>query len=177
MKEKIDVAAYAEQIVRAMPKGILLNTNGEKLNTMVIGWGALGTVWARPAFTVYVRESRYTKAQLDRTGEFTISVPLGAPDLHVTQFCGHASGRDYDKFGEAGLTPEPPEVIGTPGVREYPLTLECRVLYTQPQEPALLPPDILEQSYPQTVPDPDPMAGRDMHTMYIGEIVSAYIIR
>ena len=60
MKEKIDVKQYAEKITEALPQGILLNTNGDKFNSMVIGWGALGTVWSRPAFTVYVRESRYT---------------------------------------------------------------------------------------------------------------------
>ena len=73
MKQKINVTAYAETITGALSGGVLLNTNGEKFNTMVIGWGGLGTCWSRPVFTVYVRENRYTKAQLDRTGEFTVS--------------------------------------------------------------------------------------------------------
>ena len=48
MKEKINVSAYAQKITVALPKGILLNTNGDKFNSMVIGWGALGTVWGVP---------------------------------------------------------------------------------------------------------------------------------
>ncbi len=77
MKERINVTGYAQMITEALPKGILLNTKDTKFNSMVIGWGALGTVWGKPAFTVYVREHCYTKAQIDSTNEFTISVPLG----------------------------------------------------------------------------------------------------
>ena len=88
MKEKIELRDWAGHITAMLPRGILLNTNGEKFNSMVIGWGALGTVWGRPAFTVYVRQSRYTKAQLDSTGEFTISVPLEKPDPEIPRVCG-----------------------------------------------------------------------------------------
>lgn len=56
MKEKINVAEYAGKIIEALPKGILLNSKHTKFNSMVIGWGAFGTVWGKPAFTVYVRE-------------------------------------------------------------------------------------------------------------------------
>ena len=52
MKEPIKLSQYAQTIVEALPRGILVNTNGDKFNAMVIGWGALGTVWSRPAFTI-----------------------------------------------------------------------------------------------------------------------------
>ena len=52
MKEKINVTEYAQMIMEALPKGILLSTKATKFNSMVIGWGALGTVWGKPAFTV-----------------------------------------------------------------------------------------------------------------------------
>ena len=68
MKEKINAFDYAEQLNKALPQGILLNTNGDKFNTMVIGWGHIGTLWNRPTFHVYVRQGRYTKPQLDKTG-------------------------------------------------------------------------------------------------------------
>lgn len=177
MKEKINVSEYAALITAALPKGILLNTNGEKFNSMVIGWGALGTVWGVPAFTVYVRQSRYTKAQLDATGEFTVSVPLEGPLPKIAKVCGSLSGNSVDKVAEAGLTLEDAETIRTPGIREYPLTLECKVLYAQKQDLSLLPKDIREKMYPQDVDGSYPMANRDAHTAYIGQIVDAYIIR
>ena len=177
MKEHINIADYANKITEALPKGILLNTMGDKFNSMVIGWGALGTVWGVPAYTVYVRQSRYTKAQLDKTGEFTISVPLDKPDAKIAKVCGTLSGRNVDKVTEAGLTLEDAETIQTPGIKEYPLTLECKVLYAQEQDQARIPEDIREKMYPQDVDGSHPRANRDAHTAYIGQIVDAYIIK
>ena len=176
MKRRINLNEYAGRINQALPKGILLNTQAEKFNAMVIAWGALGTVWGLPAFTVYVREGRYTKAQLDASGEFTVSIPLEGPSPRINRVCGLHSGRDIDKATEAALTLVPPEEIHTPGVAEYPITLECRVLYSQRQELERIPEVIRRASYPQDVDGANPLANRDPHTMYIGEIVSAYII-
>ncbi len=177
MKERINLALCAERINAALTKGILLNTNGDKFNSMVIGWGALGVVWGVSAFTVYVREHRYTKAQLDKTGEFSISIPAGDPDPAITRICGMTSGNNIDKVQAAGMTLEPPELIGVPGVKEYPITLECRILYSQEQDLARIPDDIRRKMYPQDIDGSDPMANRDAHTMYIGRIVAAYVIK
>ena len=177
MKEIINVTEYAQMITEALPRGILLNTKDEKFNSMVIGWGALGTVWGKTAFTVYVREHRYTKAQIDSTGEFTISVPLDKPISSIAEVCGTQSGRDVDKAEKAHLTLDDPEIISVPGIKEYPLTLECKVLYSQKQELEKLPDDIREKMYPQDVDGTYCMANRDAHTAYIGEIVAAYIIK
>ncbi len=177
MKEKVEIGSCAEHIVKLLPQGILLNTNGEKFNTMVIGWGHIGTLWRRPTFLVYVRQGRYTKKQLDVTGEFTISVPLGLPDPEINKICGFESGFHIDKVSKAKLTLEDPETNHTPGIKEYPLTLECKVLYSQDQELAKIPEDIRKAMYPQDVPGTHPIANKDFHTMYVGEIVDAYIIR
>ncbi|MBO5998097.1 MAG: flavin reductase [Lachnospiraceae bacterium] len=177
MKEKIDITDYANLITKALPKGILLNTNGDKFNSMVIGWGHLGTLWGRPTFHVYVRQGRYTKSQLDKTGEFTISVPLEKPDPKISKVCGWQSGYDIDKAEEAALVLEDAQTNGTPGIKQYPLTIECKVLYVQDQELEKIPQDIRDRAYPQDVEGTYPMANRDFHTMYVGEIVDAYIIR
>ena len=177
MKEKITVAEYAEKIIESLPKGILLNSKYTKFNSMVIGWGGLGTVWGKPTFTVYVREHRYTKVQLDATGEFTISIPVDGIIPSIAKICGTQSGRDVDKETAAHLALEPPEVVHVPGIKEYPLTLECSILYSQKQELERIPKDIREQMYPQDVDGTYYMANRDAHTAYIGEIVAAYMIR
>ena len=177
MKEKINVTDYANHIMKLLPKGILLNTNGDKFNSMVIGWGHLGTLWGRPTFHVYVRQGRYTKPQLDKTGEFTVSIPLEGIDPQINRILGGQSGYNIDKVKEAALELEEAEVISTPGILQYPMTLECRILYAQDQDLAKIPEDIRERAYPQDVPGTNPMANRDCHTMYVGEIVDAYIIR
>ncbi len=177
MKEKINVFDYSEQIMKALRRGILLNTSGDKFNSMVISWGHFGIIWGEPTFVVYVREHRYTKPQLDKTREFTLSIPLDGPDPQISKVCGSLSGRDIDKVKEAKLTLVEPETNHTPAVAEYPLTLECEVLYTRKQDLALIPEGIRESCYPQDVDWTSPLANRDPHTEYIGRIVDAYIIR
>ena len=177
MKEKIKITDYANKITEALPKGILLNSMHTKFNSMIIGWGGLGTVWGKSTFTVYVREHRYTKSQLDATGEFTISIPMDKPIPAIAKVCGTQSGRDVDKETEAHFTLESPEIIHVPGIKEYALTLECKILYSQKQNLDEIPKDIREQMYPQDVPGTYFMANQDAHTAYIGEIVTAYIIR
>ena len=176
MKKKIDVNQYAGLLNEAVGKGILLNTQDQKFNSMVIGWGHLGRIWNLPTYVVYVRESRYTKDALDKTGEFTVSVPLSGIDPKIQQVCGSLSGRDVDKVKEAGLTLVDPETIHVPGIQQYPLTLECKVLYSQKQDPAAIPAEILEKFYPQNCGLPGAADGRDVHTAYIGLITDAYII-
>ena len=119
MKQKININDYAQAITAALKGGILLNTNGDKFNAMVIGWGGLGVCWSRQVFTVYVREGRYTRSQLDKTGEFTLSIPLSGADPEINRVCGSLSGRDIDKVAEAGLTLVDPETNSTPGIRVY----------------------------------------------------------
>ncbi len=173
MKEPIDITEYAGVITEALPRGILLNTRGDKFNTMVIGWGHLGTLWGKSTFCVYVRRSRFTREALDKTGEFTVSIPVGKTDPVIDRVCSTRSGHDTDKEKEAKLLLEAPETVSVPGIRQYPLTLECKVLYAQEQDIGRIPADIIARHYPPSADKPD----GDPHTMYVGEITAAYIIR
>ena len=168
MKRKIDAFDYAGTICKALkPYGILLTTAAEgKVNTMTIGWGTIGVDWSRPMFIAYVRESRYTKEMLDKNPEFTVNIPLGEADRKILAHCGTKSGRDADKIRDLGLHLEDPDVISVPGIKELPLTLECKVLYKEEQDLSLIPEDILKVYYPHG----------DHHHVYYGQIVSAYII-
>ena len=168
MKEKINVFDYAELIDKAIHPGVLLNTNGDKFNSMVIGWGHLGVIWGINTFVVYVRQSRYTKAQIDKTMEFTISVPMGETKYpKIFEVCGTMSGRDVNKADYVTL--EEPVTNHTPGIREYPLTIECEVIYKQDQDLDAIVPEVRNKHYGS---DPS-----DFHTCYIGRIVDAYIIK
>ena len=95
----------------------------------------------------------------------------------INRICGWQSGFNIDKVKEAGLDLVELEIIHTPGIQQYPLTIEGRALYAQRQDLSLIPQDIREKAYPQNVDGTYPMANRDAHTMYVGEIVDAYIIR
>lgn len=178
MKEKVNVFDYANEIFAALQKGVLLTTKADgKVNTMTISWGSLGIEWARPIFTTYVREHRFTHEQLEKNAEFTVNVPLGESDRKILALAGTKSGRDGDKIAELGVTLEEPETISVPGIKELPLTLECCVVYKQDQVLQNLPPEYIEQYYPQDVDGLHYGANQDFHTAYYGEIVNAYIIK
>ena len=66
MKKQIEVFDYANDILKAVKTGVLLTTKADdKVNTMTISWGTLGIEWGKTLFTVFVRENRFTKSQLD----------------------------------------------------------------------------------------------------------------
>ena len=135
---------------------------------MTIGWGKLGIEWNRPIFIAYVRESRYTKQMLEANGEFTVNIPIDGCDPQILKFCGIKSGRDTDKIRELGLTLEPSECISVPGIKELPLTLQCRVLFRNVQDETKLPKSIKQRFY-------SAINAWDYHIAYYAEIVGAYI--
>ena len=173
MKRKIELWDYAGKILEGIGKGALLTVQAEgKVNTMTIGWGTLGIEWGKPICTVFVRESRYTKELLDQNPEFTLNVPVDDSCREILKICGTCSGRDMDKFAQLGLTPEAPELISVPGIRQLPLTLECRVIYRQEQVIARMNEEARSRYYPATENFPE----GDVHTAYYGQILNAYII-
>jgi flavin reductase (DIM6/NTAB) family NADH-FMN oxidoreductase RutF len=173
MKRKINVWDYAGHILEQTGKGVLLTTKADgQVNTMTIGWGTLGIEWGKPIYTVFVRESRHTKALLDKSLEFTVNVPWGEVDKAILSLCGTRSGRDVDKIAELGLTLEEPEAISVPAIRELPLTLECRVIYRQDQEPTAVNEENTARYYPRSEEFPQ----GDYHTAYYGQILAAYIV-
>ncbi|MBQ7818034.1 MAG: flavin reductase family protein [Oscillospiraceae bacterium] len=166
MKKIIDAFDYAGDICKAMKKGILLTTKADgQVNTMTVGWGTMGVEWGKPIFVAYVRGSRYTHQMIEKSGEFTVNTPVGAFDSKILGVCGTASGRDMDKIKELNLTLEEPLNCGVPGIKELPLTLECKVLYRMEQTLDTIPQDILDRYYPDG----------DFHYAYYAEIVGAYI--
>ncbi len=168
MKREINAFDYASEICRAMPQGILLTTKADgKVNTMTIGWGHIGIEWGKPIFVAYVRESRHTKQMLEKNGEFTVNIPLHSGDKKILGYCGTRSGRDTDKIADMDLHLEEPISVSVPGIRELPLTLECKIIYTQLQDINAIPASVIQRYYPGTP---------DIHTAYYGEITAAYII-
>lgn len=172
MKHPISVFDKAGDICKAMKQGILLTSGTmEHHNTMTIGWGMIGVEWGKPIFVALVRESRFTRELLDKTGEFTVNIPLGDVDKNILGYCGTKSGRNLDKFADLGLTAVESNQVSAPAIAQLPLTLECKVLHSQLQE-------LSEEINPSVVKF-YPLTGngkRDLHIMYFAEILDSYII-
>lgn len=167
-KNRIDVKDYDNEIHNWLRKGVFLTTRTEdKVNSMVIGWGHIGRVWERDVFIAFVRENRFTREMLDYNPEFTINVPINGFDKEAFRICGSLSGREMDKIKESNLTLVESEKVSVPAIKEYPLTLECKVIYRQAQVLDDIPTEIYDRSYAnEAFP----------HIMYFGEIVDAYIL-
>ena len=173
MKQNINIWEHAQEIMENVGKGALLTTRvGDEVNSMTIGWGMIGIEWKKPIFIAYVRQSRHTKKLLDANGEFTVNIPVGACDKNILAVCGKESGRDVNKIEKLGLTLIPGETVSVPAIKELPLTLECKVIYQQDQNPAAIGEDVQKRYYPPFFSD-----GRgDYHTAYYGQILAAYIV-
>ena len=136
-------------------------------NTMTVSWGHLGSLWGHggglPTSVVFVRPQRYTKEFMDREDYYTLTV---FPESYKKQlgYLGSHSGRDEDKVAKTGLTPVFDE--NTTWFEEAKLVLVCRKLYTAPLvEEGFLDKTVLEDAYPQ----------RDLHQVYVGEIVKVLV--
>lgn len=172
MKRKIEIWEYAGRILEALGKGVLITAQADgKVNPMTIGWGKLGIEWGKPIFVAYVRESRFTKSLLEKNPEFTVNIPYGDCDKNILSFCGTKSGRDVDKVQALGLTLEASETVSVPGIRQLPLTLECKVIYKQDQDPGAINGEHTSRFYAAGTANEG-----DYHTAYYGQITAAYII-
>lgn len=177
MKKEINVFDYSEVIMKALKKGVLVTTRvEEKVNSMAISWGMLGIEWNLPIFTTFVRENRFTRTQLDASGEFTINIPIGDYDTKIISYCGSRTGKDINKAKDLKLDLVDSDFISAPGIKQLPLTLECRLLYKQFQDKDALPEEIKKNMYPEDVDSTSPGSNKDCHIAYYGEILKAYII-
>ncbi|HVN75292.1 MAG TPA: flavin reductase family protein [Thermoanaerobaculaceae bacterium] len=144
-------------------KWALLVAGRERPNPMTVSWGGFGTLWDRPVATVYVRPSRFTYSVLDAGHEFTLNF---LPEAHrgALDLCGKLSGRDADKWGEAGLHRVPGETVGTARVAEAELCLECRALATVDLDPERFLDPAIHDLYPR----------KDYHRAFIGEVLTVW---
>ena len=177
MKKQVDIYEQMNHIHKMLKKGILITSQKDgRVNPMTISWGQIGIEWNRLIFTTYVRTGRYTHKLIEETGEFTVNIPMAENVGKILGFCGSKSGRDIDKVKELGLTLEEGRQVNVPGIKELPLTLECKVIYKQLQDFKAMPPHFIEEFYPQDVASDFHAANKDYHTMFYGEIVGCYII-
>ncbi len=175
--KKIEVFDYANEILKGLKDGVLVTTKtDEKVNTMTISWGMLGRQWNKPVFITFVRENRFTRKQLDESGEFTVNIPLGEFNKKILGVAGSKSGFTCDKIEELGLTLVDGEKVNVPAIKELPLTLECKVIYKQLQDKEAMTEENRNQFHPSNVDSSYHMANKDFHIAYYGEIVNAYIV-
>jgi flavin reductase (DIM6/NTAB) family NADH-FMN oxidoreductase RutF len=117
-----------------------------KANLATLAW--TGVCCSEPPMVqISVRKSRHTHSAIVKEKVFSVNVP-SAKYLVETDYCGIVSGRNVDKFEGAGLTFDRGEVVSVPLVREFPVSMECRLFHT---------------------------AELGSHDMFVGEIVATWV--
>lgn len=146
--------------------GAFLTVKSEdKVNIMTISWGNIGFEWGKPIFTVLVRKSRYTHDFLEKSKEFTVSIPTDSSYKEALSFCGTNSGRDVDKITKCNIALLDSSSVATPVVKGCEVCYECKIVYSQDMDLSKLSPELVTySSYNE---------GNE-HTFYFGEIVKTY---
>jgi flavin reductase (DIM6/NTAB) family NADH-FMN oxidoreductase RutF len=115
-------------------------------NIITLAW-AMPTSINPPLVAISISPKRYSHVLINETKEFIVNIPT-INILKQTLTCGRTSGKNHDKFKENGLTPQPPQRVKTPAIRECVAHLECQL-----------------QSQHET----------GDHTIFIGKVVAAYV--
>lgn len=157
---------YAKQALEALSKGAFLNvSDGVTDNTMTIGWGSIGYMWRKPVLMVMVRYSRYTYELIEKASCFTVSIPFTDTLKKQLTYCGTQSGRNIDKWENAGLTKLKAHQVEAPLVGECDLHYECKIISKIPLNPSCFASDMDATFYND----------KDYHVLYYGEIVGTYL--
>lgn len=163
--QAIDPSALLVKPYELLKHQTLVLTSGSfaegHFNSMVIGWGFLGSLWNRPCAVVPVRPTRYTYELITRFPDFTLCAFPEAYQDDVL-YLGTHSGRDEDKLSRTRLTPQASEVVSAPCFAEAELVMECKIIYWADLDPSRFLDDSIERNYPQ----------QDYHRMIYGEMLA-----
>lgn len=152
-----------KQLGNYTTKGCFI-VSGERPNVMTASWGFIGVMWGRRVAVVPIRDSRFTREIIDRTGEFTMCIPYDGKMAKELTFCGTKSGRDIDKVKECNMTVEKAKSVDTFVIGGCDAYFECRVLQTLTFNGQ----ELTEFAEAQYGKNPD------YHNFYIAEITKEY---
>ncbi|MBD3210775.1 flavin reductase family protein [Candidatus Micrarchaeota archaeon] len=116
-----------EKIHRLLyPMRVCLITSrlGDKENIMAASW-TFPLSMDPPLFGVSVAEKRYSHDLIKKGNGFGINLPNPRLEEAVV-ICGTKSGRDTDKFAEAGFSRD--EGKRVPLIKECPVSIECELV-------------------------------------------------
>ncbi|MBK5251867.1 MAG: flavin reductase [Peptostreptococcaceae bacterium] len=163
----VDYSFYTEKFLRQLPKGVFLNTrNGSIANITTSRWGSIGIMWGKPVFAALIKPSRFTCGLIEKTGEFTVSVPVDRDFTDELLICGQTTGMTTDKFSECNLTAMKSQTLETFIVGDCRLHLDCKVLMKNEMKMEAF----LEKS------ENEYCNRGDFYNLYYAEIVSAYVV-
>lgn len=100
----------------------------DKPNIMAVSWGGI-CCSEPPCVAISLRKATYTYHNIMRNQAFTLNIP-SADYSAESDYVGVYSGKDEDKFKSTGLTPVNSEIVHAPYIKEFPMSLLCKVRHT-----------------------------------------------
>jgi len=98
-----------------------------KPNAMTAAWAGVACS-TPPCLAVSIRPARHSHGSILARRAFTVNV-ASQDQVREVDYFGLASGADEDKFAASGLTPVRAGTVDAPGIAEFPIVLECRLLH------------------------------------------------
>jgi flavin reductase (DIM6/NTAB) family NADH-FMN oxidoreductase RutF len=147
MSGKTEVnSVYSYRLLHPMHT-VLVSCVGKdgKPNVITLAW-AMPTSIEPPLLAISVSPKRHSHRLIEDAQEFTVNIPT-LDILQAVYACGSLTGRSFDKFKKAGLTPIPGRKVKAPAIRECVAHIECAV---------------------------NEKFNTGDHTVFVGKIVSAY---
>jgi flavin reductase (DIM6/NTAB) family NADH-FMN oxidoreductase RutF len=99
--------------------------NAGKPNITTMAW-AMPTSLKPPLVAISLAPGSHSCSLIEESGEFTINIP-SVELLQAVIACGTFSGRSFDKFKKANLTPIPGKRVKAPSILECIAHVECTV--------------------------------------------------
>lgn len=96
-----------------------------KANVITLAWSMPASI-RPPMLAISIAPKRYSHQLIQETGEFVVNIPT-MEIVKKTLLCGRITGREYDKFKEARLTPLPAKMVQPPIIKECVAHLECKL--------------------------------------------------
>jgi flavin reductase (DIM6/NTAB) family NADH-FMN oxidoreductase RutF len=152
-------------IIKMLNEDWMLITAGTDahFNMMTASWGGLGVLYGKPIAFCFINPARYTYQLMEKNDTYTLTFYTEAY-REALKYCGSNSGRDKDKVKGSGLTPITTPA-GSKAFSEAWLIIECRKLVGQSLSHDALFDEKVKSEW----------AGKQLHKMYIGEIVSVWV--
>lgn len=101
---------------------------GGKGNILTIAWAGIVSS-DPPMVSISVRRGKYSHHLIKAGGEFVVNLPTEQL-VKVMDYCGTVSGKNVDKWENAGVTPVSASRVKAPLIAESPVNMECVIKHT-----------------------------------------------
>lgn len=122
---EVDVASFWRLLMPQLMCWAVAEHEGRR-SICPLAW-TMRTSSTPPMMAISMAPSRFTHSLIEGAGAFVLAYP-GRELAQATATCGTHSGRDIDKFAQAGVTALPGRRVAAPLVAECVANLECRVV-------------------------------------------------